>query len=118
MGALAILDVDGDGATVPLTDGLLVLRWLFGFTGTTLTSGAVGVDCIRCDATAILAYLNGLGDTFDIDDNGVKSPLTDGLLVLRFLFGFSGSTLVTGAVAADCMRCDAGAISGYLGTLN
>ena len=38
MGGFAILDVDGDGAELPLTDGLLVMRWLFGFTGTTLTS--------------------------------------------------------------------------------
>ena len=118
LGALAILDVDGDGAKNPLTDGLLVLRWMFGFTGTTLTSGAVGVDCSRCDAAAILTYLNGLADSFDIDDNGMREPLTDGLLVLRFLFGFSGSTLVTGAVAADCMRCDAPAIAAYLGTLS
>jgi hypothetical protein len=117
VGAPALLDVDGDGATAALTDGVLVLRWLFGFTGATLTNSAVGVDCIRCDATAILTYLNATGDTFDVDDNDLKAPLTDGLLVLRFLFGFSGATLVSGAVAGDCMRCDAPAIAGYLGTL-
>ena len=38
---VAVLDVDGNGATAPLTDGLLVLRFLFGFTGSTLTAGAV-----------------------------------------------------------------------------
>jgi hypothetical protein len=108
------LDVDGDGTTAPLTDGLLVLRFLFGFTGTTLTGGAVDPDCTRCDAAAIVPYLTGLGLVLDIDDDGELVPLTDGLLALRFLFGFTGTTLTTGAVDVDCMRCDAAAIVPYL----
>ena len=32
-------DVDNDGVVAPLTDGLLVLRHFFGFTGTALTQG-------------------------------------------------------------------------------
>jgi hypothetical protein len=52
------LDIDGDGETQPLTDGLLVLRRLFGFTGPTLITGAVDMsDCTRCDAPSIEAYL-------------------------------------------------------------
>jgi hypothetical protein len=39
--AIAALDVDGNGTLDPLTDGLLVLRAFFGFTGTPLTTGAV-----------------------------------------------------------------------------
>ncbi len=114
---LAALDVDGDGAITPLTDGLLILRFLFGFTGTTLTGGAVDPDCTRCDATDIVTYLTGLGLVLDIDDDGELVPLTDGLLVLRFLFGFSGTTLTAGAVDGDCMRCDAAAIVPYLQSL-
>jgi hypothetical protein len=53
----------------------------------------------------------------DIDANGAVAPLTDGLLVLRFLFGFTNATLTTGAVAQDCTRCDAASIEGYLDTL-
>ena len=37
--------------------------------------------------------------TFDIDDDGELGALTDGLLILRHLFGFSGPTLTEGAVA-------------------
>jgi hypothetical protein len=55
-----LLDIDGNGELTALTDGLLVLRFLFGFTGTPLTSGAVGPGCTRCDATAILPYLQSL----------------------------------------------------------
>ena len=52
---------------------------------------------------------------FDVDGNGSTDPLTDGLLVLRFLFGFSGETLITGAVdLSGCTRCDAAAIEAYL----
>jgi hypothetical protein len=54
--APAILDIDGNGSVAPLTDGLLVLRYLFGFTGGTLISGAVDLTgCTRCTAPAIEA---------------------------------------------------------------
>jgi hypothetical protein len=56
----AQIDVDGDGAFMPLTDGLLVLRFGFGFTGSTLTNGAVGPNCTRCDSATILQYLQSL----------------------------------------------------------
>jgi hypothetical protein len=115
---LAALDVDGDGSTDALTDGLLVLRFLFGFTGSTLTTGAVDtVNCTRCDAASIVSYLSGLGLVLDIDDDGELVALTDGLLVLRFLFGFTGTTLTDSAVDADCSRCDAAAIVPYLQSL-
>jgi hypothetical protein len=52
-----ILDIDADGSTGALTDGLLVLRYLFGFKGGVLVTGAVGAGCTRCDAAAIEAYL-------------------------------------------------------------
>jgi hypothetical protein len=55
-----LLDVDGDGAVIPLNDGLLVLRFLFGFSGSSLTSGAVGADCTRCAAGELETYLSGL----------------------------------------------------------
>ena len=116
---LATLDVDGDGQLGALTDGLLVLRFLFDFTGTTLTTGAVGPMCARCNAAAIEPYIEGLGSTLDIDDNGNLGPLTDGLLILRFLFGFTGTTLTNGAVAGNCVtRCDAATILPYLQTLD
>lgn len=54
----AVLDIDADGDTDPLTDGLLVLRYLFGFTGAALVSGAVDlVHCTRCNAPTIESYL-------------------------------------------------------------
>jgi hypothetical protein len=55
-----LIDVDGDGAFAPLTDGLLLLRFGFGFTGATLITGAIGPGCTRCDAASITAYLTSL----------------------------------------------------------
>jgi hypothetical protein len=55
---------------------------------------------------------------FDADGNGVLGALTDGLLVLRFLFGFSGATLTTGAVGEGCTRCDDVSIAAYLQSLS
>jgi hypothetical protein len=111
---LATLDIDGNGVTDPLTDGLLALRFLFEFTGPTLVNGAIGANCTRCDAPAIQSYLSGLGLVLDIDGNGVLGALTDGLLILRFLFEFTGPTLVNGAIGPNCTRCDAPSITTYL----
>jgi hypothetical protein len=55
--------------------------------------------------------------SIDVDGNGVAAPLTDGLLVLRYLFGFRGSTLIAGAVAGDCTRCTAPQIEAFLAAL-
>jgi hypothetical protein len=78
----------------------------------------VGAGCSRCDAAAIQPYLSGLGMTLDIDGNTTLGALTDGLLILRFLFGFTGAQLTGGVVGDGCSRCDAGTIGPYLQTLD
>ena len=110
------LDVDGDETLQPLTDGLLFLRYGFGFSGNTLTQGALGSGATR-DAAAIIAFLNGCGSAVDVDGDGAVQPLTDGLLFLRYLFGFRGPTLIASAVGSGCTRCLAGEIEAYLATL-
>ena len=52
-------DVDGNGATDALTDGLLLLRAMFGLTGTAVTNGAVGSNATRSTWSLIRTYLNG-----------------------------------------------------------
>ena len=59
--------------------------------------------------------IRGTSSTRDVDANGAINPLTDGILTLRFEFGFRGAALVTGAVAANCTRCSAAEIEAYLG---
>ena len=58
---LKAIDIDGDGLVLPLTDGILLLRFTFGFSGDVLTDGAVNTDaCMRCDAATIEPYLQTL----------------------------------------------------------
>lgn len=60
------LDVDGNGIKDALTDGLIILRALFGLTGTAVTSGgAVGPGATRSSWTALQSFLNsGCGTSF------------------------------------------------------
>jgi hypothetical protein len=117
--AAARLDVDADGEIEALTDGLLALRWIFGFTGSTLVSGAVDLtDCARCGAQEIADYMQSIQSLLDIDGSNTLDALTDGLLLLRWLFGFTGSTLITGAVdTMNCSRCTAPEIETWLENL-
>jgi hypothetical protein len=55
-----MLDVDGDGEVLALTDGLLFLRYLFGLRGSVLIDGAVAGGCTRCGAAEIEAHLSAL----------------------------------------------------------
>ena len=61
MGAPAscTLDVDGNGSIDALTDGLLMLRAMFGLTGTAVTNGAVGGGAQRTTWAQLRPYLNG-----------------------------------------------------------
>ena len=50
-------DIDGDGESKPLSDGLLLIRYLFGFSGTSLISGAIGSGAERDTAEEVEAYI-------------------------------------------------------------
>jgi len=43
---------------------------------------------------------------FDIDADGIVSPFTDGILLMRWLFGFSGDALIEGVVSPSANRAD------------
>ena len=58
-GAACALDVDGNNTIDALTDGLMILRAMFGLTGVSVTTGAVGLNPTRADWTAIRSFLNG-----------------------------------------------------------
>ena len=52
------LDVDNNGLIRALTDGLLLIRAMFGLTGDAVTAGAIGPGAGRKDWEAIRSYLN------------------------------------------------------------
>ncbi len=99
------------------TDGLIILRYLFGLTGTSLTAGALDATATRTDPVAIKTYLDAMRPALDVDGNGSADALTDGLLIMRYMSGLRGSALVTGAVAPLATRTTAAAIEAYLQTL-
>jgi len=53
----------------------------------------------------------------DIDGNDQVDALTDGLIILRYLFGLEGETLITGVVATDATRTSVEDIEAYLETI-
>ena len=53
----------------------------------------------------------------DIDGNGQLSALTDGLIILRYAFGFTGDDLIDGAIADGATRTSSEEIEAYLDTL-
>ena len=107
-------DIDNDGEAKALTDGLLVIRHLFGFSGEALTAGAVGMGAKRSTSSEIAAYLTSAANELDIDGDGEAKALTDGLLLIRELFGFSGSALTAGAVGEAGLRATESAIEAYI----
>ena len=54
------LDVDGDGEALALTDGLMVIRYLFGFRGPSLINGAINDKAQRKTPEEIEAFLEEL----------------------------------------------------------
>ena len=107
-------DIDASGRAEPLTDGLIILRYLFGFSDQSLVSGVIATGATRTNAPDITAYLEVHAAELDIDNDGELQPLTDGLLLLRYLFGFSEASLIDGAISQSASRPDATDISAYL----
>ncbi|MCS5568109.1 MAG: thrombospondin type 3 repeat-containing protein [Pseudomonadales bacterium] len=110
-------DIDVDGETAALTDGLLVLRHLFGFADSSLTDGAMTDSATRIEPAAIATYLETNLSQMDIDADGKTEALTDGLLLLRYLFGFDGDALIQGVIAESATRTTAEEIKEYIATM-
>ncbi len=96
-------DIDGDGNADALTDGMLTLRYGFGIRGENLTSNALS----QLSTMSISEIEDRLSDALtiaDIDGNGSFDALTDGLIILRYLFGVTGDNLVENTVAFNATR--------------
>ena len=96
-------DFDRDGNADALTDGLLMLRYTFGLRGETLVNGAVSLDSTMT-ASQIESEIATASSITDIDSDGQTDALTDGLLLLRYLFGLTDAALTSGATATSASR--------------
>jgi hypothetical protein len=97
------LDVDANNLYDPWTDGLMILRYLFGLDYPALTADAIGQMAAR-PAVNIPYYLLLIRAALDVDDNGKVDALTDGVMVVRYLAGMRGAGLTNGAVGAGAKR--------------
>ncbi len=111
-------DIDNNGQADALTDGLLFLRYAFGLTGDALVSGIVASDAQYTTASDIEQELATVyTSSGDIDGNGEVDALTDGLLLLRYLFGLDGDTLTAGVIGGGATLTDSATLETYLSTL-
>jgi len=109
---LCLLDVDGNGSVDALTDGLMILRAMFGLTGTSVTNGAVGPNASRTTWALIQPYIHM--SALDLDGNGTTDALTDGLMLLRAMFGLTGTSVTNGAIGLNPQRANWSAVRAYL----
>ncbi len=107
-------DVDGNGEADALTDGILVLRHQFGLSGSALTDGVLASDAAVTDADEIASYIDQRPAVFDLDGNGSGDALTDGLLLMRHLFGLSGEAMTSGVIGAGATRVSYADILAYI----
>lgn len=110
-------DFDNDESVDALTDGLLLIKYAFALRGNTLMRG------ILSNTPSITSYeieerlLIASQSFADIDANGSVDALTDGLIILRYLFNLRGDSLVNGAIGENAMRTDAADIEAYIQSL-
>ncbi|MGK7903410.1 MAG: hypothetical protein AB4352_18790 [Hormoscilla sp.] len=109
------LDIDGNGQTDALTDGVAAIRYLFQFRGDVLINNVIGIGATRTTALEITNYLDMARSTMlDVDGNGMADALTDGIMMIRYLFGFGGNAVIDGALGPDATRTTAAAIIDHL----
>ena len=111
-GPICVLDLDGNGRVDALTDGLMLIRTMLGLSGPAVTAGAVGSGAARTTWAQIQPAVRLAA--FDVDGNLSTSAATDGLLLVRAMFGMTGTRAVTNAVGGGATRNDWSAIRSFV----
>ena len=106
-------DIDKNGSADALTDGLIILRHLFDVSGNDLIDGVVASDS-PLNLQEIQDSLNETIAISDVDKSGHVDALTDGLMIMRYLFDVRGSELVQSVIHDAAKRKDHADIFSYL----
>jgi hypothetical protein len=106
-------DFDANGSVGALSDGLLFLRYVFGFRGDDLTNGVISTDS-PLTPTEVESNLEDALIYADIDGNGDIDALTDGLLLMRYAFNLRGNTLVENVIGPNALRASEAVIETYI----
>ncbi len=112
---LTIFDIDDEdnlGVAVPRT---VINKFSNGVkhTGTTTVS-IIDPTLTVTPPVSPPAPVDDFSAKLDVDGNGSNDALTDGLLVIRYLFGLRGEALISGAISADATRTTAADIENFL----
>ena len=113
----ATWDFDSNGKADALTDGLLLLRYTFGLRGDALLASAIAHDSPLTSEQVQENVSASVSSIADIDNSSNVDALTDGLLLLRYLFGLSGDSLINSSVAINAERTTATEIEDYIQSL-
>ena len=105
------LDIDGNGTADAATDGVLLLRYLFGFRGAQLTANALGVNPQRNTPDAIAAFV--ATRIYDLDGDNAQRGSSDGLLAARLLLGMTGTALANRAIGTGSARTTGAQVAAF-----
>lgn len=108
------LDVNGDARMDVESDGLFVLKSLFGMAGQSDYAPLAHACASATYADAQARIRQAIANLdWDLDGDGKVLPLTDGLLLLRMMLGLYGDALLRGAVNPAGLRTDEYQITSY-----
>jgi len=110
----AFWDIDYDDRIFEETDGKLIAAYLAEYTGESLTKFASANAKRKSDE--IPSYLECMESSgaFDVDGDGDRDMATDGILISRYLVGWSGDDLINGAVSTGATRTTSAEILKFL----
>jgi Divergent InlB B-repeat domain len=113
--SVASLDIDGNGRLEASADGLLAVRYfMLGALGMH-AKGAVGTFAQRTSAATTTQHIERMLPALDVDGDGSLNTNVDGVLIVRYMLGFRGATLMADvAPGANATRTTSGLIENHL----
>ncbi len=110
------LDMDGNGSRQALIDGVLIVRNMLNIAPASMVTGITfSPSATRTTAAAISAHY--AAQNLDVDGNGSRQALIDGVLLVRLMLGNSDAVLLNGITfAPSATRTTAPAIRAYVNT--
>lgn len=111
------LDVNSVGGVQALGDGDTIIRFM-----REASRNAVGIQTTNAKSAQIAPadaaqYLTNIAPLLDVDGNGGVDAHTDGVLLVRYLFGFRGPSLVANAIGNRPTRWTPTEIEAYIESL-
>ena len=99
-GRTCYLDMDRDGnrTLVPAVEGMLMMRYLLGLRGAALIADIPWTTATPPTAAMVEARISRQLSELDIDGDTLTNGLTDGLMLVRMMFGYKGEQVTGGAI--------------------